>query len=284
MRSRLSVFICAISIGVLASVAARPARAQEAALETLLGRAARYTLNFVDRFSNVVAEERYIQRTSASTGPRRRIVLSDFLLVRSSETTDYLPFRDVFEVDGVRVRDREQRLEKLFLKPSPGMLERAAAIADESSRYNLGSERLRRTINNPVMALSFLQPATQPRFQFVLDRKEPEGWVVRFTEQQRPSLIRGAFDANILARGRVWIDFATGRVQKTELLVDDASVNADITTTFRFDDRFGIAVPVMMTDHYLIGVARLQLDGEATYGRFRRFGVTTDQTLQSPKP
>jgi hypothetical protein len=270
---RVLVVACAL-LGVTA-----PDRAQDGTLEALLARAGRYTLEFVDRFSNVVAEERYVQRSSASQGPRRRVVTSDFLIVRPSDATDYMPFRDVFEVDGVQVRDREQRLENLFLKPSANTFEQARAIADESSRYNLGSERLRRTVNNPVMALSFLQPAIQPRFRFTLEKRDSEdGWIVRFAEQTRPSLIRGAFDADILSRGRCWIDFATGRVLKTELILNDIAVVATITTTFRFDDRFGIAVPAAMEDRYLMG--RLEFGGEASYGRFRRFDVTTEETIR----
>lgn len=110
MRTCGIVWVC-----VVACASVPRAAAQEGTLEALLDRAGRYTLVFVDKFSNVVAEERYVQRSSSSQGARRRVITSDFLLVRPSEATSYMPFRDVFEVDGVQVRDREQRLEKLFL-------------------------------------------------------------------------------------------------------------------------------------------------------------------------
>src|SRR6185503_9035702 len=94
---------------------------------------------------------------------RRRELKSDFLLVKIGPT-DLLPFRDVFEVDGSAVRDREQRLQKLFLQSKSDALAQAAQIANESSRYNIGA--LQRTINTPILTLSYLQPDTQDRFKF----------------------------------------------------------------------------------------------------------------------
>src|SRR6185295_13941168 len=97
-------------------------------------------------------EERYEQETSSTsirvsqTGSRRELK-SDFLLVQPTPTGEWIPFRDVFEVDGAPVRDRQQRLAALFLKPSTDALERANAIADESARYNLGFRDMKRTIN-----------------------------------------------------------------------------------------------------------------------------------------
>ena len=46
---------------------------------------------------------------------RHRDLRSDFLLVKSPETQALVPFRDVIQVDGIMVRDREARLAKLFL-------------------------------------------------------------------------------------------------------------------------------------------------------------------------
>ena len=65
----------------------------------------------------------------------------------------------------------------------------------------------------------------------------------------------------------------TGRVLKTELHVEQPSVRAIVTTTFRYDDRFGIAVPMEMRERYTIGTGN-RVTTVATYGRFRRFDVT----------
>ena len=91
--------------------------AQSPPLELILSRAARYVDDFVDRFSNVVTEERYVQSVSGlsqlrNRSDRHRELRSDFLLVKPSDSSPWLPFRDVFEVDGAPVRDREERLSK----------------------------------------------------------------------------------------------------------------------------------------------------------------------------
>ena len=131
-------------------------------LETLLERAGAYFLTFETRFSNVVTEERYVQESIARQasaldvavttrsgggfgGPlspsstARRELVSDFLLVKLPAEDHWLPFRDVFEVDRQRLRDREDRLSKLFLKPAPTALEQARRIMEESARYNIGN-------------------------------------------------------------------------------------------------------------------------------------------------
>jgi len=71
---------------------------------------------FMTNCSHVVAEERYVQNP---TSPRRRRELrSDFLLVKTPRLVpDWFQFRDMFEVDGQPVRDRDARLSRLFLQP-----------------------------------------------------------------------------------------------------------------------------------------------------------------------
>src|SRR5262245_29625918 len=118
-------------------VSAAPAGAQTPTLDTLLSRGGLYVSQFIERFSNVVAEERYVQDTLgnqpmmigrglASVPPpsRHRELKSDFLLVKVGPA-EWLPFRDVFEVDGSAIRDREGRLAKLFLQPNETSLEQA---------------------------------------------------------------------------------------------------------------------------------------------------------------
>ncbi len=74
--------------------------------------------------------------------------------------------------------------------------------------------------------------------------------------------------------GRLSIESDTGRIVKTELVVGDDRV----TSTFRFDERFQIAVPIEMQESYTIG--RTAIEGRATYGQFRRFGVSTEEQFQ----
>jgi hypothetical protein len=283
-----------------------PVSAQRPAIEEVTSRAARYAAVFFDRFSNVVAEERYLQdvtrtvlsspipagRGAAATpaipssAMRHRELKSDFLIV-SLPGRDTLSFRDTFEVDGAEVRDRQNRLTKLFLQPPAKALDQAKAIADESERYNIGG--FTRTVNDPVLALSFLQAPRQARFSFTLDRADPAAganvWIVEYQEQARPTLTRGPQDRDMPVHGRFWIAAATGRVVKTEFVIEDPAITAHVTTSFRTDDRFKVDVPSEMLEDY--SLAASQVSGRATYGRFRQFGVNVAEKLNdnsAPQP
>ena len=185
MRLLLRVAVLMSALATIPLLAQSPA---DSDLDQILARATWYALDFVSKLSSVVAEERYIQDSSVALAtvaipalggrgapgmnvPRgsskHRELRADFLIVKSAGDV-WTPFRDVFEVDHIPIRDREQRLAKLFLsaRPDASADEQAKAIADESGRYNLGA--VQRTINNPVFALIFLQPDVREHFRFTL--------------------------------------------------------------------------------------------------------------------
>jgi formylglycine-generating enzyme required for sulfatase activity len=290
MLQRLKAASC-----VAALLLAVPVSAQTPALDTMLDRAGRYVAQFIERFANVVAEERYVQDTLGNlpvvTGrggimrlpppSRHRELRSDFLLVRLG-ANDFLPFRDVFEVDGTPIRDREGRLAKLFLEPSATSLEQAGKISTESARYNLGA--VQRTINTPILPLVFLQLDTQSHFRYVLGKRDVDAgenvWIVDYKELARPTFVRGIRDSDLPATGRYWIDAETGRVVKTELDLDSSGVRARLTTSYRRDERFQIDVPFEMQERYYHD--RGQVSGVATYGRFRKFNVSADESFHDP--
>lgn len=167
-------------LAILVALAPAATAAQAVSVDELLVQASPYVTDFVARFSSVVAEEDYNQRHVLERRTRR--LRSDFLIVQIPGGTDWLSFRDVFEVDG---------------KP------------------------------------------------------------------------------------------ATGRVMKTELRIEMGGTavgagmvmrnRSDIVTSFRLDERFGIAVPVEMRESHVFGSNDVVT--VATYGRFRRFDVKTDETI-----
>ena len=277
---------------MMAALSTLSVSAQRNRTDEVLAREAAYLREFVQRFSNVVAEERYVQ--DAKTVPRARTrgaavpsrlftrhveLMSDFLLVQLKESGEWQAFRDVFDVNGEPVRDRDERLTKLFLNPTGSILDDAYAIAREGARYNLGSAD--RTINNPLLVLAFLQAGYQPRFRFSLNTSDKDAgpgiWVLEYKEQSRPTLIRERSNSDVVAKGRIWIESESGRVVKTELAVNELD---NIVTLFRFDERFRIAVPVEMREEYWTDSESIV--GVASYSRFRRFNVTTDEEFQEP--
>jgi hypothetical protein len=279
-------------------------------LEQLLARAAKYVVDFETAFSNVVAEERYVQRVIANqgsasvplTGPGTRSgfeqgspgpsadhreLRSDFLLAKLPGEERWIQFRDVFEVDGTPVRDREERLTRLFLGSAATALARARQITTESTRYNIGN--IERTINLPLWALEVLHSSVQPRFRFSGIRRDTrtgvDVYAVSYQERTGPTLVQGVSGRDLFARGQLWIESRTGRVLKSEFIIDHPpaplSVRALVTTLYRNDPTFTIAVPVEMREEYRFS-SGARVTGVATYGHFRRFSVDVDERLTSP--
>ena len=107
---------------------------------------------------------------------------------------------------------------------------------------------MRRTINNPVFALIFLQPELRWHFKFTFGKPDrrmgDDVRVVEFIEEARPTVITGLPGQDMVAYGRFWIEAATGRVVKTEVKVDERGIKATLTTVFRADERLAMDVPV----------------------------------------
>lgn len=259
--------------------------AQASPIEGLLSRTAAYVERFQTAFSSVVSEERYVQNVMPAgqtyVGGQRaqqRELVSDFLLVRLPESDDWVPFRDVFNVDSRPVRDQEDRLVALFMQPGVTSTRRAAEITEESARYNIG---VTRTVNHPLLALNVLRRAQQRRFRFSGLKADasagPDASVVDYREMTRPSIIRGPAGRDLMMHGRIWLDTPTGTILKTEIMVDGVGLTATIVTRFIYDAKFQVAIPVEMREEYVVRNTT-RVSGTATYGGFRSFRVDVNST------
>lgn len=254
------------------------AEAQRLKNEEIIGKATAYVRRFVSVLTNVVAEERYEQETLS---PRdNRVLTAEFLLVRLPGEALWQVLRDVADVDGKPVANREERVMKLLTEPASSSWARAWDLAAAGARHNLVDVG---TLDNPILALAFLQDYYVDRFRFTvagIDRSVgPTARVVRFVEYQTPTIIKGNANADIPSRGLYWIDERTGSVLKTELQLGASRSPIRITTSFGADDALDINVPTEMRIRYprtRMGEYR----GKATYGRFRRFQVRTSEALQ----
>jgi len=277
---------------------ALPPAQHDSSLDLLLDRVSQYVWDYGRELSSVVSEETYTQEVRgdsnvgrvnvtingkpvpASTTKSRQLV-SDFLLVRPPGLDGWLPFRDVFEVDGKRVRDRQDRLVKLFLQSAPDVaLESANEILRESARYNIGP--IRRNLNLPTLALWFLEPESRHRFSFRRAGEETLAGrrvsVLDYSETSHPTIIKTSGGDDVPASGRLWVEPANGRILRTVL---KASV-ATITVTYASREELpGLWLPVMMEEKYAAG--NLAITGTATYARFRQFQVSTTEQIALPK-
>jgi hypothetical protein len=235
-------------------------------------------------------------RTRAGRLQRRRL-RSDLLLVRPEDAVLWVQFRDVFEVDGQSVRDREERLSRLFLRGDASGGEQVRQIEAESARYNIGHTR---TMNVPVLPLSVLAPSSQPRFRFTVAESRDEGrpriggtslssnlafrvpaevWTVNFEERQRPTLVRTTGGRDIFSRGRFWIEPVTGRVRISEMITEDERIRGELVVSYQSEGFPGLLVPLELRERYSEGARRATTTGTATYSNVRRFQVLVDQTI-----
>jgi hypothetical protein len=201
----------------------------------------------------------------------------------------WVAFRDVFEVDGRPVRDREELLGRILQNVTPDSLEQARQIAVESARYNLDPDTMRidRTINVPMTALLYVRGANQSRSSFRLGRPDRVGGVpcvtLQFVEQSRPRLVGTSDDAP--AQGTVWIDMTNGgRILKTELRLESGTrgqaVRSQTAVTYARVDKLDVWLPAVMDETYEIVATHQTLIGQATYSDFREFKVTTSTDIK----
>ena len=285
---RFSLAALAIAAATVSARAPDP----EPSLALVLQRAADYVTTFHARLSRIVAEERYTQASETIWSRKRngtpkwaeRTLGSDLMLVKPAGADDWLQFRDVFEVDGQRVRDRGERLPALLADRSLSAAAQVERIRRESARYNVGS--IERDVNVPVLAMRFLSPANQPRFTFrrAADRSTAtasiapdtagafrvtaEVWAIDYDEVRKPTLIHTLRNKDLPARGRFWIEPDTGRVLMTELRAGDKNVRGTIDVSYQSEPLMGLLVPIEMREEYF-DRSGAHITGVATYGRFR---------------
>jgi hypothetical protein len=270
----LAVVFALLPAGILAQ--APPADT----LEALLDRASAYVVGYVKALASVVSEERYEQvvwraRSTDGLQTPKRTLVSDYLLVLVPGASEWIPFRDVYSVDGVAIRDRNNRLLKLFVESRADALEQAELILAESSRYNIGN--VTRDINVPTFALQFLLPGLRGRFAFRLKGRERIGGedttVVEFEERASPTLVVGRDYENVPARGRFWIEPRSGRILQTQMETRPAGMTTTIVVRYQREPKLDILVPARMDETHKLGSE--SVEGVATYTNVRQFQVET---------
>lgn len=265
----------------LMAIALVQVSAQKPDVGALLTKSASYLAGYEKAFSVVVAEESYLQTVVTVAGgaaTRRHRTLRSDVLQTSVGQDAWLAFRDVFEVDGQPVRDRDTRLQKLFLDAPAEAVVQGRRIADESARYNIGS--LQRNINVPTMALTYLRGANQARSAFKdAGRQSVDGVdavVLTFVEKAKPTIVRSG-TRDLPATGRFWIEPESGRVLKTEVAIAGAGSPAKVTVTYGPVPKLTTWAPVFMKEDY---DGRETIHAEATYSNFRQFSVAVAEKIK----
>jgi len=292
------------AIALMACLAVSVAIAQAPSLESVLAKAGEYVAAYNQAHPLLIAEESYQQllRPYGSTThdllssgpplgemgtPKLRRMRSEFALVAVPEAHAWAVFRDVFEVDGKALRAEKNRLERAFADSPDTAPGTARRFTDAALKYNLG--RTLRDVNVPTFPLMFLMPEHQKGFAFTKKgEKRVDGstvWVIEYVETQRPALTTTADGAPKPARGELWVEPATGRVVKTQLVFDTLDAYPDmklhperyadfprviIDVTYKRDAALDAWVPAQVEENYTRRDEVVTCT--ITYSNFRRLG------------
>ena len=154
-----------------------------------------------------------------------RELRSDFLLLNVGGPLEWRPYRDVYLVDGKAVRDRDDRLTRLFAEPAAtttraGRADRAGECPAQH-RARAPEPRTRRSsrccfCRSPSSTVSssrsFERNTGADKHDVVLEyqRGASGPTIIRGTRQHRG-------DIDLPASGRFWIAAGTGRVSRRRL-------------------------------------------------------------------
>jgi hypothetical protein len=305
MLRKAALFVCLGAAPLAAVLAAQPATPPAPPLSAVLSRAAAYVEKFADRVSGFVTAESYVQdvyppmnrfgtrpgNIRPYSGPVHRELKSDLLLVRPVGADGWMQFRDVTAVDGRQLKDRNDRLARLFLQPSNSTASQSRKIMQESARYNIGD--IERNINLPVLALAVLDRRMQPGFEFALDppgmkydlpksatfTAPPDALVVSFRETQMRTMVASPQGKNMASSGRFWLDRATSQIYMTEIGVEDLWLKAVIHVAYGRVDTIELPIPVEMHERYDNKLNGTRVEGSAVYSDFREFKVSVDEDI-----
>jgi hypothetical protein len=244
------------------------------ALADVLSRAGQYVLDFEDRFAVVIGDERYdqhVERGYRRTQRHDRKIKSEMMFVWLPNEQAWLAVRTVLTVDGRSISNSQKRLGRMLDGRASIGVPHLRQLRNEGARFNLGS--IRRNFNDPMTPLRFLEPESQPRFEFALAGEETingePASKVTFNEQSQPTFIQGEHPSH----GMMWI-VSDGTVVRTRFEVANAKdgLTAVITVNYGRNSKLDMMVPMNMHESYsgLKGIPEW-VECEATYTNFRRF-------------
>lgn len=254
-------------------------------LDEVMRRAHGYVAVYEDhQLAGLVAREEYKQQVLQADEQVRdqRTLVSEYMIFQLPPNEDWFGLRDVHEVDGVAVADRDVRLKLLFTNSRDRVEALAMAIDKESARFNLG--HVPRTVNLPAFPLRFLRPVNRKRFDFKKQAEEQVGgavtWVVGYKESDSPTFTATQRGDDVPASGRFWIDPETGAVLRTEMILGGSRRlpnRATVTVTYALEPMLGFRVPVEMRERYDNPRQKYEdvIASVATYSTFRPFDWRT---------
>lgn len=250
-------------------------------LKDVMTRVEGYVGSYGEKASVVVCSERYEQRSRASgaSAEATRTLVSDVAIVKADAIRGWLGFRDVLEVDGRRVADREDRLANVLMA-SQGRFDEARRLSDEGARFNIGA--IQRNFNVPTAVLFYFTPDNHDRFKFAARFVVDGGlWDIAYRETRSPTLIRTLDGRPVFSSGTIRVDPASGTIVRTtlELEMTEGRGHAArrgrgvVAVDYRRVDTLGMWLPATMDESFEMRQqdASDRVSGHAEYGNCRQF-------------
>ena len=201
-----------------------------------------------------------------------RTLRSDLLLVKPADADRYVELRDVFEVDGKPVRDRQARLETLLRDPIGAadaqiarhhQRERALQHRQHPAQHQHAADgaACSSTPTTSSASRSSTSSKAKPVFKDARDtaineapvfRVSTEMWTIEYQERDgRTRSSAAPTGGDLPAHGRFWINPSNGSVLISELIVDGGGVIATVTVSYQSEPLMGFLVPVEMRESYI---------------------------------
>lgn len=277
----------ALTIALL--IAGPRGAAQDPAAPALLKAGTDYLDTYVRQASGASLDERYTltQVSGGSMGTPLRIG-SEVVFINVNGRL--YGFRDAATVDGAKLRDPSvPRIVPLLAEPTQAKWEQAQTFAAAGQKY-FASELIV-LLDDPVLALHFIQAPNQGKFTYRLDGKKKmngvETTALRFEETrgERTKYVMGS-RGNGYVTGRLWIDPATGAVHQSELWLESTTESARVNITYAFHKDLNLWLPAKMGANYDMRPAPdNQINrGEGGYGARMTYQANADYSKPRHTP
>jgi len=276
---RLALLLLTLAVSALTIHAAPPAPnldpQDDTSTRALVSAASRYVTKYQQEFAFLIADESYSQtRTDAGGNTQNRVLKSEFFLTYLPADNEWVAVRDVLDVDGAPVANREE-LRTLLAKGGEirGLISQVIA---RNARYNIGSTT--RNFNEPTLALLLVGEKRVNEVKFDRRGVGHDGTAtlatLAFEERGRPTLVRGP-EGSLAAKGEIILEPGTGIVRKTTFELDRPGVKVRLMTTYAREPKLGLWLPDVFTERYESEspISEVVMC-EAKYTNYRRFEVT----------
>jgi hypothetical protein len=296
----------AMTAFALVSAAQAPAPTPAADLELAVTRFLETANQYAQTFHNLTVEEKTVHEEFDQEGRirKRREIVADLVVYRPARSGagQAVEYRDARLVDGKAVAQRGKRALDLITRAST-----STTLAEELRLINQASQRFDFDRHaGPFTIYQLPRDTMREDFQFTwVGRAQLNGHDVIELEYRelpghgRPTGLQSMYKAmgitSFFERGRLWLDAATYQFRRSRWEINGVhpAVSAPILLfgqeSAYVESRFGILVPerIVVEWHENLKskakpVFARKVRTTYTYGEFKQFGVTTNETVATP--